>query len=405
MGPSPGSCDPYARPMGPTWAAPPPLFTPPPLLAPGSLLAPGPLQATERFWIRGEYLRWWTEGADAPPLVTSSPAGTPQAQAGVLGEPATQVLFGGGELNDDASNGVRLRSGLWLTPVNSLGVEVEYFQLFEQEDNFAASGDGSPILARPFFDVTNDRETAQLISFPGVVAGDVRATSETDLRSFLVNGRMALIPDAGAGSGNVGSASRADWILGYRYLKLNDDLTIQDELESLIVGAPGTVVASESFSTSNTFHGLQLGAIHQKNLNRLWLESLLRVAIGNNTQRVRINGTTAITEAGVTETYTGNLLAQRSNIGTREEDELTMIPELGLTLGLRITDRLHATVGYTILYFPNVVRASEQIDTDLNPNLIPPEADPFTGSLRPRPLFDETDYWAHGLSVGGEMRF
>lgn len=392
-GPSPGSCDPYARPAAPAWAAPPPIF------------APGRLQAANRFWIRGEYLRWGTDGMDAPPLVTSSPAGTPQAQAGVLGEPGTQTLFGGGELNDDAANGVRLRSGLWLTPQSSLGIEAEYFQLFAQEDSFAASGDGAPILGRPFFDITNDRETAQLISFPGVVAGNVRATSETDLRSFLVNSRFALVPAVGDAYGNLDVPSRADWILGYRYLKLNDDLAIQDELESLIVGAPGTIVASESFSTSNTFHGLQLGAVHHRSLNRLWLESLLRVAIGSNTQKVSIAGTTAITEGGVTETYSGDLLAQRSNIGTREESELTMIPELGLTLGLRITDRLHATVGYSILYFPNVVRAAEQIDTDVNPNLIPPESDPFTGSLRPRPLFAETDYWAHGLSVGGELRF
>lgn len=158
------------------------------------MLALGPLQPTNRFWFRGEYLRWWTEGMDAPPLVTSSPAGTPQAQAGVLGEPNTQVLFGGGELNDDAANGLRLQSGLWLTPENSFGIEAEYFQLFEQDDNFAASGDGAPILARPFFDITNDRETAQLVSFPGVVAGTVRATSETALRSALINGRIALIP-------------------------------------------------------------------------------------------------------------------------------------------------------------------------------------------------------------------
>jgi hypothetical protein len=392
-GPPPASCDPYARPAAPLWAAPQPM------------LALGPVQPTNRFWFRGEYLRWWTEGMDAPPLVTSSPAGTPQAQAGVLGEPNTQVLFGGGALNDDAANGVRLRSGLWLTPENSLGIEAEYFQLFDQEDSFAASGDGAPILGRPFFDITNDRETAQLISFPGIVAGAVRADSETDLQSVLVNGRIALIPAVGAAYGNLQPPSRADWIVGYRYLRLSDDLVIRDELESLIVGSPGTIVASESFSTSNTFHGLQLGAVHHRHWNRLWLESLLRVAVGSNTQRVRIDGRTAITEGGVTETYGGNLLAQRSNIGSREKSEFTMIPELGLTLGLRVTERLHATVGYSLLYFPNVVRAAEQIDRDVNPNLIPPEADPFSGSLRPRPLFAETDYWAHGLSVGGELRF
>lgn len=362
------------------------------------------LQLTERVWFRGEYLRWWTEGMEAPPLVTTSPAGTPQNEAGILGFPDTSVLFGGGELNDDAANGMRFRTGMWLTPHRSLGLEAEYFQLFTQEDNFSASSDGTMIIARPFFDVINDRETAQLVSFPGLVAGDIGVTSESDLKSILVNGRVALNSTSGAAYPTLYPPNRVDWLVGYRYLKLSDDLGFVEDLESL--GPPvGTLVSSESFSTSNEFHGLQLGMVHQVNMNRLWLESMLRVALGNNTQNVRVRGSTAITEGGVTETHEGNLLAQRTNIGSRENSELTMIPEVGLTLGLRITDRLHATVGYSILYFPNVVRASEQIDRDLNPNLIPPEVVPFSGSLRPEPLFDETDYWAHGLSLGGEFRF
>ncbi|WP_164103492.1 BBP7 family outer membrane beta-barrel protein [Candidatus Laterigemmans baculatus] len=395
MMPPPGTCDPYARPNFPVWGAP----VPPPL---APIAAPLPL--AERFWFRGEYLRWWTKGMEAPPLVTSSPAGTPQNEAGVLGFPDTSVLFGGGELNDDAANGMRFRTGFWMTPHQSLGIEGEYFELFTQEDNFAASSDGSVILARPFFDTNNDRETAQLVAFPGLVAGDIGVTSESDLQSILINARVALNSASTAAYPTLYPPNRVDWIVGYRYLELSDQLSIVEDLESL--GPPvGTIASSESFSTSNEFHGVQLGVLHQANMNRLWLESMLRVAIGNNTQNVRVQGTTVITEGGVPETYEGNLLAQRTNIGSRERSELTMIPEVGVTLGLRITERLHATVGYSILYFPNVVRAGEQIDRDVNPNLIPPEVVPFSGALRPEPLFDETDYWAHGLNLGGEFRF
>lgn len=411
-GPLPGGCDPYARPNfpifgGPTFGA--PAYGPPPAAGPtfGGLppIIPAQPGLAERLWFRAEYLRWQTEGMDAPPLITTSPSGTPQSEAGVLGEPNTSVLFGGEELNDGSDNGIRLRSGLWLTPQNSFGIEGEYFRLFGQEDSFAASSDGTTIIGRPFFDITNDRETAQLVSFPGVVAGDIRATSESDLRSILLNGRFALDPSSRTPYPVFPPPNRVDWLVGYRYLELNDSVAIVENLESLLPAAPGTIASSESFSTSNEFHGLQLGVLHEANFNRLWLESMLRVAIGNNTQNVRVRGTTAITEAGVTETYSGNLLAQRTNLGSREDDAFTMIPELGLTLGLRITDCLHATVGYSLLYFPDVVRAAEQIDRDVNPNLIPPEAVPFSGSLRPRPLFETTNYWAHGLSLGGELRF
>ena len=74
-------------------------------------------------------------------------------------------------------------------------------------------------------------------------------------------------------------------------------------------------------------------------------------------------------------------------------------------MGIRVTDWMHATIGYTVLYYPNVVRAGDQIDTDLNPNGFQEETVPFVGARRPRPLFVESDYWAHGLNVGAEVFF
>lgn len=360
---------------------------------------------SDRLWIRAEYLYWWTEGMQVPALVTSSPAGTPQTRAGVLGQPGTSTLFGGGEINDDATSGVRLRSGFWLTPQGTVAIEGEYFQLLgAQDDGYQASGNGSPILARPFFDISRGFETAQLISFPNTVSGSLGITSDTDLTSFLINGRASLCP-TGVCNAN-GETDRVDWIVGYRYLKLEDSLSFSENLTSNLTNAPGTIAINESFRTSNQFNGLQLGIVHQANFRRAWLESLLRVAVGTNTQSVDIRGQTAITENGVTENYTGGLLAQRTNIGSFERDEFTMIPEVGFTLGVRLTDWLDATVGYTMLYFPNVVRAGDQIDTDVNSNLLPPEGPPTViDGLRPMFKPVESQYWAHGLNLGAELRF
>ena len=132
---------------------------------------------------------------------------------------------------------------------------------------------------------------------------------------------------------------------------------------------------------------------------------MLRVALGNNQQTVQINGNQSITEAGLTDNFTGGLLAQRTNIGTHRRDDFSMIPEVGVRLGGRLTNRLSASIGYSVIYFPNVMRAGMQIDTDVNPGLIQPEVVPLTGALRPRFRFYESDYWAHGLSVGGELSF
>ncbi|WP_146525153.1 BBP7 family outer membrane beta-barrel protein [Novipirellula artificiosorum] len=360
---------------------------------------------SDRLYWRAEYLAWRADGMETPPLVTTSPAGTPQNQAGILGMSGTSVLFGGNEINNDIANGFRTRAGLWLTAQGTWGIEAEYFMLNGDNDSYSASGSGAPILARPFFDTTNDRQTAQLVSFPGLVNGSVAVGSDSDLKSFLINARASMLPIYPTICPPDGAQDRVDWIIGYRYLELDDRLGVTENLESQVPSAPGTIALSEAFETQNQFNGLQLGVVYQANFNRAWLESMLRVGVGNNKQKVSISGSTAITELGVTDTYSGGLLAQTSNIGTYERTDFSMVPEIGLTLGFRFTRCLHGTIGYSLIYFPNVVRAGDQIDTRVNPNLIPEPNLPISGSQHPAFSFVETDYWAQGLSLGGELRF
>ena len=198
---------------------------------------------------------------------------------------------------------------------------------------------------------------------------------------------------------------RTDWIIGYRYIRLRDSVTASTDLQSLIPDIPGGVAAADQFQTENEFSGLQLGFMHRSLFKRAWLDSQLRVALGNTRQTVQIGGSTTYDEMGVTDTFSGGLLAQRTNSGERKRDEFVLVPELGCRLGMRWTERFHTTLGYTLMYLPNVVRASEQIDTDLNPNLIPEEVVPFTGALRPRAIWVQSDYFAHGLHLGADLHF
>lgn len=366
--------------------------------------APAGQMLGDRLWLRGEYLYWYTDAMETPPLLTTSPAGTPQNRAGILGETGTRTLFGG-PINDGASSGFRTQAGFWVTPQRAFGIEGEYFTLLGDGDGFSASGNGAPILGRPFFDTTNDRETAQLISFPGLVNGSVGISSDTDLRSALINARAALLPTNFGVCAPCSDPDRVDWIVGYRHLQLDDRLSFSETIDSQVPGAPGTIRLNEQFATENRFNGVQLGIVYEANFRRAWLESMLRVAVGNNSQRVNISGNTSITELGVTDRFTGGLLAQTSNIGSYRQNEFTMIPEIGLKLGFRVTSCFHATVGYSMLYFPNVVRAGDQIDSNVNPNLIPEPNNPITGSQRPRFSLVETDFWAQGISVGGELSF
>lgn len=358
-----------------------------------------------RLYLRAEYLIWNVSGMHSSPLVTTSPNGTPRDTAAVLGEPGTSVLFGGNELNDGAANGVLIGGGMWLTTSRNTAFEMEYFQLASLNDGYNGASDGTVILGRPFFDIVAGRQSALLVSYPDLVSGSVNVTTKSELRSFLINGRFTICPNHANGCQQCGMRDRTDWIVGYRNIRLRDSLTASTDLISELPDFPGTVAATDQFKTKNEFNGLQLGVIRRRVLRRGWLESSMRVALGNNRQTQQIGGSTTYNESGVIDSFSGGLLAQRTNSGERKKDEFVMVPELGLRWGFRWSDRFHTSIGYTVLYFPNVIRAAEQIDTDLNPGLIPEETDPLTGALRPRAIWVQSDYLAHGLHLGAELHF
>src|SRR5262245_35359868 len=81
--------------------------------------APSP----NRIWVDTEVLLWWMSGARVPPLLTSSPPGTPRSSVGVLGAPGTTILFSGNSINEDLRVGGRITAGGWLDEGQNRGLE------------------------------------------------------------------------------------------------------------------------------------------------------------------------------------------------------------------------------------------------------------------------------------------
>ena len=104
-------------------------------------------------------------------------------------------------------------------------------------------------------------------------------------------------------------------------------------------------------------------------------------------------------------TNVGGLLALPSTIGSRSRDRVAVIPVFGAQLGYQLTSHLRAYAGYTFLYWGEVVRAGDQVDLAVNPNLLPPATQPVSGPLRPAPRFENTSFWAQGIDLGLELRF
>ena len=184
-----------------------------------------------------------------PPLVTTSPDGTPVGDAGVL--PNATILFGDQQINDKARSGGRFTVGYWFDDCQTLGIENTFFFIGGSNDGYTASSSGSPILARPFFNTDTQENDSILLAYPQVVAGGINISSSRTIFSNEVNLRRGLYADC---------CRRVDILAGYRYMRLGETLDIatnSTDLQSSESGAQ--FVAQDRFSTNNNFNGGQLG--------------------------------------------------------------------------------------------------------------------------------------------------
>jgi hypothetical protein len=362
-------------------------------------------------WIRAEYLAWWMTGSDTPPLVTTSPPGTAIGDAGVIGAPGTTIVYGGSSLNDDLQHGFRLRAGTWLNCERTCGIEASFFMLCPDSGSFrAGSADGSAIVGRPWIDANTGQNEAELVSYPDELAGFVNVRSRSSLlgAEALFRHNLCCDPCCCYDPCNpCRTCIRRDLLVGFRYLNFGDSVTISESLQPLGPAfVPGTQIdVVDRFRTQNNFYGLKVGLDCARHRGRWSLEARPQVSVGILDQQVSIRGRTEVAVPGEpTLVYEGGLMALSSNIGTYRSSQFAIVPELDLQVGYLIRPNLRVTLGYSCLYFPDLVRAGEQIDPVINPELIPPVTN-VTGPLRPEFRRRESDAWIQGVTAGLEYRW
>lgn len=370
-------------------------------------------------WVRGEYLLWDTKGMYVPPLVISStvnnidPVDLHLNDNGNLGATdPVRILYGGQQVNSDIRNGWRISAGAWLDNCQTVGIEGDYFMLEDATDSFFRnSTTGSPILARPFYSVLTGLESSELVAYPTAVNGVVhRGAIDVDANTQFFGAGARGIINLGCNSGcgtswwngcPLPTMGRVDLVMGYRYLRLDDSLSI---VERSTLNPGGAFNITDQFSTQNTFNGFDFGTVIKHQRGCWTVEMLSKIALGNTRSQATVAGNTIITPTGgAAQQFVGGILAQRTNIGNYQDDEFAVVPELGLTVGYQLNPCWKVTAGYTWLYWSRVARAGNQIDRNVNPDLIPEEANPpTTDHLSPRFHFVHDDFWAHGLRLGLE---
>jgi hypothetical protein len=355
-------------------------------------------------WFTLDELIWWTRGASLPPLVTSAPPSSNVSDSGALASPATTVLFGDERIGDTMRNGFRLDAGIWLDAEKTVGLGLDFFALESSSALFRGPLDDHEILARPFTDATTGRAEAELVNYPGFVRGQVQVDA---VSPGLWGWGLALRECVGCCRDHCGRAgTRTDWILGYRHLRLDDRVRISEQLASPIFIAGTELAVEDHFTTQNAFHGVELGLSRTEWFRRWELDYSARLALGWNASSTRIHGRTTVESPGFDPViHEGGLLALGTNAGRFDDDDFTAVFQIGTNLAYRLTDRILVRVGYSLFYWPDVFRAGDQIDTTINPNLLPPPLEQTTGPDRPAARLRDCDFWAQGLNLGVEYRF
>ncbi|WP_254511276.1 BBP7 family outer membrane beta-barrel protein [Anatilimnocola floriformis] len=329
-------------------------------------------------WAQLEYLMWWGKGSFTPALVTTSS----QADAGVLGRPTTQILFGNETLGDEIQSGVRLNAGVWLDASHNVGLGVRTFGLEGDSANFFATSTGDPVLARPYFNALILDEDARAVALTGVAEGSIRAGYNssfggTDVYTRIMMERCRI--------------NRVDLVGGYSYFRLADTLAVRSITTARDVVNDGTVFdVRDNFSTSNVFHGGMLGLTGSKARGRWSLDWLTKVSLGSSSQRVRISGSTVTTPlAGVPTTSQSGFLAQPSNIGVYEQNQFVVIPELTANVNYHMNSNWSVGIGYNLIWMSSAATAGPQIDRSID-----------TLQIIPRPAFNfnTDDYWVMGMN-------
>jgi hypothetical protein len=188
-------------------------------------------------------------------------------------------------------------------------------------------------------------------------------------------------------------------LLGYRYLQLDESVSVSENITGI---APvGAFQINDRFRTMNQFNGFDMGIMYERCRGPWSIDLLAKLALGNTRQRVDISGSTVID--GVRQNG-GGLLAQQSNIGSYSRDRFTILPELGGRVGYQLTHNLKLKLGYTLIFWSNVVRPGDQIDLGVNPNQLPPAVGNGLPA-RPEFIFRDSDYWVQGITFGGEFEW
>ena len=370
--------------------------------------------ANPTVWLDMQYLLMFPKAQPLgfPLLTTSAPA-----DAGIVGRPSTTLLHGARDLGYPEASGFRISGGMFRSSDQRVGAEFVGTYLAPSSNIFFASSNsnsnGVPVIARPFID-TGAGGSSLLVSFPTFAFGSALSRTTTKFWGAEANGLLNLY--------RTGEGDSRHWVLnaigGFRYNRLAEDIEVTTRgqlldgnsatVNGLTVGDQESVEVRDSFRTTNSFYGGQIGLQSQFNSGRWYVGVTGKVGVGIIHQELDIQGTTnsSNTINQTNSSGVGGLFANASNIGNSSNDEFGIMTDLNATLGYQITPWLVATVGYNFIHMNNVLRPGNQFTGQVDASTIPTSAT-FGGVSTGSPNLGlrQQDFHLHGLNFGFILRY
>lgn len=351
------------------------------------------------YWIEAEYLLWtMKESPKIVPLVTTGPI-VPNLSP-VLDTPGTSIVLGDHRIKGKSRSGAKFTIGSWLMPEPQFGIEFSYLFLAKKTDHHSVSSSGllgSPFLAIPFFNVVTDTESSTRLALPGSFAGDPKLKVSNDMQGAEVNSLLNVCSDC-CWSVNV--------ITGFRYWNFNESMTFTTDSPS--INPPADVFQTkDKFKVENQFYGGQIGLEALYCWNCFYIKGKGKIACGVVDEKLKISGellTNDFNGFATPELFPAGYFGLPTNNGSYRKNHFAYLPEIDLAIGYNITNCLSIEVGYNLLYLSHLMRATNQIDREINPSQVPGiTGDPSTeviGERSPRALKKTTSFWAQGVTVG-----
>jgi hypothetical protein len=366
------------------------------LPADGGAAADEAAPPAQHLWGRADFWLAWIRGVTFPALATVGSPSDPIP--GALNQNGTIVRFAGDQSPHERL-GARFDFGGWFDDAQCYGLSVGGSFLASRTVGFAAASPGTPVLARPFFDVDAQQQNASLISFPGLASGTLVINSGTSFYGLDALCLTALVNT---------HEFAVRLLAGFRYVDLHDDLTIDESVVvdplAMLPTAGQRIGVHDSFACDNYFYGGNLGLSAAYDIRRFEFLLTAQCALGLTQECVNIAGATRFDGAAP---IPAGLLAVSSNSGSHVRDAFAVVPEVDLDARFEVTRHVVVYAGYSVLYWSNVARAGQQVDTNVNLNLVP-TSNTFGqpgGPNLPQASIHDTGFWAQGVHLGLELRF